>query len=60
VLPAKVGLPNVSESVESVLKFRKDVFLQVIQEWKTDEERLNNADALAPRSIFRYNPSVAP
>lgn len=57
VLPAKVAPGNV---LESALKFRKDVFQQVLEEWKTNEERLSGADALAPRDIFRYSPIASP
>lgn len=43
---------------EAVLRFRKDVFGQVLSQWKTQGNALNEADHLAPRNIFRYNPKA--
>ncbi len=55
VFPAQMR-PSISS--ESVLKFRKDVFGQVIQTWKGQDERFQQARTLAPANIFRYNPNV--
>ena len=57
VLPAQeaIGESPVSES-----KFRKGVFEQVLEYWKVQDKQFHESGSLAPRPIFRYNPSASP